>query len=85
MFNSKAKLFAGELSTGNTTIIDAAPIINDDIESDGDIRKGSLNGRLLTKSKIFIGPEGTMEANINGQQSDVPGKVCGQIKIKELP
>ncbi len=85
MFKSKSKLPSGELSTGGTTIIGAGTVINGDIKSDGDIRiDGLLNGNLLAKSKIFIGSEGTVEGDINGQQADVLGKVTGQIKIKEL-
>ncbi|MEO7767363.1 MAG: polymer-forming cytoskeletal protein [Ferruginibacter sp.] len=85
MFNSKTKAYAGESSTGSTTIIGAGTIINGDIESDGDIRiDGLLTGNLFAKSKIFIGPEGVVEGNIQGQQADVLGKVTGQIKIKEL-
>lgn len=85
MFNSKTKLSPGETSTGGTTIIGAGTVINGDIESDGDIRiDGLLSGNLFAKSKIFIGPEGTVEGDIHGQQADVLGKVTGQIKIKEL-
>ena len=85
MFNSKAKLSSGELSTGSTTIIGAGTVINGDIKSDGDIRiDGVLSGNLFAKSKVFIGPEGAVEGDIHGEQADVLGKVTGQIKIKEL-
>ena len=85
MFNSKTKLSSGDLSNGSTTIIGAGTVINGDIESDGDIRiDGLLSGNLFAKSKIFIGPEGTVEGDINAMQADVLGKVTGQIKIKEL-
>jgi len=85
MFNSKAKLSSGELSTGSTTIIGAGTVIKGDIKSDGDIRiDGVLTGNLYAKSKIFIGPEGAVEGDIHGEQADVLGKVTGQIKIKEL-
>ena len=85
MFNSKAKLSSGELSTGSTTIIGSGTVIKGDIKSDGDIRiDGVLTGNLFAKSKIFIGPEGAVEGDINGEQADVLGKVTGQIKITEL-
>jgi len=85
MFNSKAKLSSGELSTGSTTIIGSGTVIKGDIKSDGDIRiDGVLTGNLYAKSKIFIGPEGAVEGDINGEQADVLGKVTGQIKITEL-
>ncbi|MEO5890217.1 MAG: polymer-forming cytoskeletal protein [Ferruginibacter sp.] len=85
MFNSKTKSSPGELSTGSTTIIGSGTVINGDIKSDGDIRiDGLLSGNLFAKSKIFIGPEGTVDGDMHAEQADVMGKVTGQIKIKEL-
>ena len=85
MFNSKSKLSSGEVSVGGTTIIGAGTVISGDIKSDGDIRiDGTLSGNLFAKSKIFIGPEGAVEGDINGQHADVLGKVTGQIRVSEL-
>ncbi|MEO6729788.1 MAG: polymer-forming cytoskeletal protein [Ferruginibacter sp.] len=85
MFNSKVKSSSGEASSGGTTIIGAGTVINGNIKSDGDIRiDGLLNGNLFAKSKIFIGPEGAVEGDIDGLQADVLGKVTGQIRISEL-
>lgn len=85
MFNSKSKLSPKPLSTGSTTIIGAGTVINGNIESEGDIRiDGLLNGNLLAKSKIFIGPEGGVEGDIVARQADVLGKVTGKVKITEL-
>jgi len=85
MFISKTKLSPGEPSMGGTTIIGAGTVINGDIQSDGDIRiDGLLSGNLFAKSKVFIGAEGTVDGNINGQHADVLGKVTGQIKVREL-
>ncbi|MBC7688353.1 MAG: polymer-forming cytoskeletal protein [Aquabacterium sp.] len=81
----KSKLTSGEAPTGGTTIIGAGTVISGDIKSDGDIRiDGLLNGNLFAKSKIFIGPEGTVEGDIHGQHADVLGKVTGQIRVKDL-
>ncbi|MEO6549651.1 MAG: polymer-forming cytoskeletal protein [Ferruginibacter sp.] len=85
MFNSKTKSSDSLMATGSTTIIGAGTIINGDIESEGDIRiDGLLSGNLLGKSKIFIGPEGVVDGDIQGEHADVLGKVTGQIKVKEL-
>lgn len=85
MFNSKSKSSPKPLSTGSTTIIGAGTVINGNIESEGDIRiDGLLNGNLLAKSKIFIGPEGGVEGDIVARQADVLGKVTGKVKITEL-
>lgn len=85
MFSSKTKLPGSESSTGGTTIIGAGTVINGDIESEGDIRiDGVLTGNLYAKSKIFVGQQGTVEGDIDGQHADVLGKVTGQIKISGL-
>ncbi len=85
MFNSKSKSSHKPLSTSSTTIIGAGTVINGNIESEGDIRiDGLLNGNLLAKSKIFIGPEGGVEGDIVARQADVLGKVTGKVKITEL-
>ena len=85
MFNSKFSLSTLETTAASTTIIGASTTINGDIESEGDIRiDGTLTGNLFAKAKIFIGPEGVIEGNINGRHADVLGKVKGNIKIKEL-
>ena len=83
MFNSKAK--PGDTPVGSTTIIGAGTTIIGDIESNGDIRiDGNLIGNLHSKAKILIGPDGSVEGDINGLQADILGKVTGQLKIKEL-
>lgn len=85
MFQVKSKLTTGESSAAGTTIIGAGTVISGDIKSEGDIRiDGVLSGNLYAKSKVFIGPEGTVEGDIHGQQADVLGKVTGQIRVKEL-
>lgn len=85
MFQVKSKLTTGESSAAGTTIIGAGTVISGDIKSEGDIRiDGLLSGNLYAKSKVFIGPEGTVEGDIHGQQADVLGKVTGQIRVKEL-
>lgn len=85
MFQVKSKLTSGESSAAGTTIIGAGTVISGDIKSEGDIRiDGLLSGNLYAKSKVFIGPEGTVEGDIHGQQADVLGKVTGQIRVKEL-
>lgn len=85
MFNAKSKTEGREAPKGGTTIIGTGTTINGNIESEGDIRiDGFLNGNLTAKSKIFIGPEGSVEGDITGQHADVLGKVTGQLKIKDL-
>lgn len=84
MFNLKKGSFE-ESSVSANTIIGAGTTINGDMISNGDIRiDGILKGNLTAKAKILIGPEGSVEGDIEGAQADVLGKVTGKIKVKEL-
>lgn len=85
MFNLKTKGSFDESSISANTIIGAGTTITGDLESNGDIRiDGVLKGNLKAKAKILIGPDGTVEGDIEGFQADVLGKVVGKIKVKEL-
>jgi len=85
MFNLKSKGSFDESSISANTIIGAGTTITGDLASNGDIRiDGVLNGNLTAKAKILIGPDGTVEGDIEGLQADVLGKVVGKIKVKEL-
>jgi cytoskeletal protein CcmA (bactofilin family) len=85
MFNLKTKGSFDESSISANTIIGAGTTITGDLESNGDIRiDGILKGNLKAKAKILIGPDGTVEGDIEGFQADVLGKVVGKIKVKEL-
>ena len=85
MFNLKTKGSFDESSISANTIIGAGTTINGDMVSNGDIRiDGVLKGNLTAKAKILIGPDGSVEGDIEGLQADVLGKVVGKIKVKEL-
>ncbi|MFN8244006.1 MAG: polymer-forming cytoskeletal protein [Ferruginibacter sp.] len=85
MFNAKSKTNFEESAANASTIIGAGTVISGDIVSKGDIRiDGTLKGNLEARSKVLIGPEGSVEGDIEGLQADVLGKVTGTIKVKEL-
>ena len=85
MFNLKTKGSFDESSISANTIIGAGTTINGDMVSNGDIRiDGVLKGNLTAKAKILIGPDGSVEGDIEGLQADVLGKVVGKIKVKDL-
>lgn len=59
--------------------------ITGDIQSDGDIRiDGSLKGKLESRSKIILGPTGSIEGNIRCENMDVEGSVLGKIECMEM-
>lgn len=84
MFNSKSKS-VDESPAGGNSIIGGGTTIQGNIMSNGDIRiDGVLKGNLAGKGKILIGPEGTVEGDIEGEQADVLGKITGTIKVSGL-
>jgi cytoskeletal protein CcmA (bactofilin family) len=85
MFNSKSKTSLEEAKAGSTTIIGAGTVITGNLISSGDIRiDGTLKGNILSKAKVLIGAEGTVEGDVDGKQADVLGRVTGKIKVTDL-
>ena len=85
MFNSKTKSNFEETAAGASTIIGAGTVINGDIASKGDIRiDGTLVGNLSAKAKVLIGPEGSVDGDVEGITADILGKVSGTVKVKDL-
>ena len=85
MFNAKSKKTFDETSTGANTIIGAGTVITGNIASKGDIRiDGTLVGNLTAKARILIGPEGSVDGDIEGMQADILGKVIGDVRVKDL-
>ncbi|MEN9523913.1 MAG: hypothetical protein RL065_2290 [Bacteroidota bacterium] len=67
------------------TNINPGTMIEGNISSDGDIRlDGNMKGNLTTKAKVVIGPQGSIDGNIDCMNADIFGKVNGDIHVKEL-
>jgi cytoskeletal protein CcmA (bactofilin family) len=67
------------------TNINPGTMIEGNISSDGDIRlDGNMKGNLTTKAKVVIGPQGSIDGNIDCESADIFGKVNGDIHVKEL-
>jgi cytoskeletal protein CcmA (bactofilin family) len=70
---------------GSATLISAGTLIKGDVKSENDLRiDGTIQGNVITASKIVIGPSGLVEGNIFANGADITGKVVGNIEVKEL-
>jgi cytoskeletal protein CcmA (bactofilin family) len=59
--------------------------INGDIKTEGDFRiDGHMEGTLIVKGKLVIGPHGVIKGEIECQNADVSGEVRGKINVSEL-
>ncbi len=67
-----------------TTIASGTTIIGD-MNSNGDVRfNGALEGNLIAKGKLVIGPTGKITGDVKCKNSDVSGEVEGKINVSEL-
>lgn len=59
--------------------------ITGDIKSVGDIRiDGVLNGNMVTKGKVVIGPTGRVKGEVECKNSEVSGLIDGKITVTQL-
>ena len=59
--------------------------ITGDIKSAGDIRiDGTLNGNMVTKGKVVIGPTGRVKGEVECKNSEVSGLIDGKITVTQL-
>lgn len=84
MFNAKESKSAPADSTGTNQIM-AGTTITGDVVCDGNIRiDGILNGNLVAKGKVVIGPNGVIEGELNCQNADISGTVKAKVTVAEL-
>lgn len=74
--------------TDNSTavnLISQGTEITGDIKSSGDIRiDGVLNGNMVTKGKVVIGPTGRVKGEVDCKNSEVSGLIDGKISVSQL-
>jgi cytoskeletal protein CcmA (bactofilin family) len=74
--------------TDNSTavnLISQGTEITGDIKSAGDIRiDGVLNGNMVTKGKVVIGPTGRVKGEVDCKNSEVSGLIDGKISVSQL-
>lgn len=87
MFNTKNKTDMQQEKTngGGATLIGAGTTLKGDISSNSDLRiDGTVLGNIHSAAKIIIGSSGVVEGDITCNQSDIVGKVSGNVRAKEL-
>ena len=66
-------------------LINQGTEITGDIKSTGDVRiDGTLNGNMVTKGKVVIGPTGRVKGEVECKNSEVSGIVDGKITVTQL-
>lgn len=59
--------------------------ISGNIETNGDIRiDGEIEGNILSKGKVVVGPNGKVKGEVNCSNSEISGILEGKILVSEL-
>lgn len=75
-----------EADNGTTiNLISQGTEITGDVKCNGDIRiDGILNGNMVTKGKVVIGPTGRIKGEVECKNSEVSGVIDGKIIVNQL-
>lgn len=69
----------------STSIISEGNVIHGDIKTNDDIRiDGILKGNLQCNARLFLGPGGSIEGNVQALRADIMGKVAGMMVVKDF-
>ena len=72
-------------NTGAVNLISQGTEITGDVKSTGDIRiDGILNGNMITRGKVVIGPTGRIKGEVECKNSEVSGVIEGKITVSQL-
>jgi cytoskeletal protein CcmA (bactofilin family) len=72
-------------SLGRTNRIVEGTVIKGNIEAVADLRlDGILEGDLIVKGRVVLGPTAKVIGNIECENSDIEGVVEGKIKVSDL-
>src|SRR3990167_1596947 len=66
------------------TVVGATVKIEGDLVSEGDIRvDGMVSGKIKTSKNLYVGPEASIEADVEAASAMLAGTVKGDVKIKD--
>lgn len=83
--NKAVSTFQHEMGSGTINIISTGTVIDGEVKCNGDIRiDGTVRGSVLSKSKVVIGTNGTVEGDVHCQSADISGAVNGKTTVIEM-
>ena len=69
----------------SVNLIGKGTVIKGNIQSDGDIRiDGTLQGSIVSKGKVVVGPTGNVEGDITCNNADISGSLKVKINVSEV-
>lgn len=83
MFAKNTRSTASDSASVN--IVSNGTTITGDVKANSDFRvDGVMNGSLVVKGKLVVGPNGRIEGEIECQNADISGEIKGKISVTEL-
>jgi cytoskeletal protein CcmA (bactofilin family) len=83
MFAKNTKSMASDSASVN--LVANGTAITGDVKSNSDLRiDGVLNGSLIVKGKLVVGPSGRIEGEVECQNADISGEIKGRVSVSEL-
>jgi cytoskeletal protein CcmA (bactofilin family) len=71
---------ADSMTGGAQSVIQEGVTIRGEVKSEGEIRiEGTLEGSIASKSRVVVGATGSVQADIDGSEIVIMGRVCGNI------
>lgn len=85
MFSKKDKNGHGDAENGARNLIGKGTFVRGDVETDGSLRlDGRLEGNIVSKSKVVLGPTAIMIGELKSRHAEISGKIEGNIFAEEL-
>lgn len=83
MFSKNSKNPSSDGASVN--LVAGGTSITGDVKSGSDLRiDGVLEGTLVVKGKLVVGPSGRIEGEVECQNADISGEIKGKISVTEL-
>ncbi|WP_217447782.1 bactofilin family protein [Maribellus comscasis] len=75
----------GEVPSQTINIISEGTVIKGNVSASGDIRiDGTLEGNVIAKGKLVVGPQGKITGEINCTNLEVSGFIKGKLKVLDV-
>ena len=83
-FNTMGKVEDMNSSGGLHNVLAAGTTLTGKIETESDFRlDGHIEGEIVCKGKIVIGPKGSVKGNITSVNAEIFGNIDGSVRVRE--
>lgn len=79
--NSKDEIPSAEAANANNTI-GKGSVFTGNIQTYGNLRvEGRVNGDVISKSKVVIGPSAIIEGSLHAKVAEIEGEINGSVEV----